>query len=232
MVIALPPMWLSTVAAFECFSRPGRAATVEWDVMGEQRVASLHEDYSEDHALAIKHGDEVLDFFCGDVHREVNSRFKVYANAKHYTMQSFQDAHRLSITEVGFKVQQSVNIKGQRTGFYESCFKKSLAFTPRTLVIVVGLLRVHNTTFYIKSFVLLSNVQCEGFMCLLHITRTATADTGSTGDMQLVRNTQHLPAARQRYSDHAAAVFDRLGKKGLTFLSTCALAKESIAPKS
>ena len=64
-------------------------------------------------AVVMKQGDEATGFLRGDAYREVNSGNKVHAKAIHYTMQSFQDEHGMSITDAGFKVQQFVNIKGQ-----------------------------------------------------------------------------------------------------------------------
>ena len=60
-------------------------------------------------AVAIKQGGEVLDFLLEDVKREVNSVYEVYANAEHYTMQSFQDEHGMPITGAAVGEHQKSN---------------------------------------------------------------------------------------------------------------------------
>ena len=59
--------------------------------------------------VAAKQGDEVPDFWRGDVYGKGNSGNKVYAQATQYALQSCQDE---PATDAGLKVQQLVNIKG------------------------------------------------------------------------------------------------------------------------
>ena len=74
-----------------------------------------------------------------------------------------------------------------------------------------ALLRVHNITFYIKSFVLVCNVQCEGFRRLLHVDEGLGEQIRDIHGRE-AREKHATPAApNQMHSDHATAVFDSLG---------------------
>ena len=97
---------------------------------------------------------------------------------------------------------------------------------------------MHKISYYVQSFVVVSNVQSEGLICLLCVDEDCHTRYEIFRDTQLVRNTRHLLAPNQMWSDHAVAVFDYSGKQDSAMgslqqrLSTPAVSKDAMARKA
>ena len=138
------------------------------------------------------------DFSRGDAYREITARCRV-----------FQADHVMSVTDAGFKNAACCECeKVHEPAFCNHVFFRSLVFTARTSLFVAALLRGHNVTFHVKSFVLVTRGQGERFRSFLYIDEVRATRYEVHRDMHFVR--ESLSAANQTFDRS----FRLLGKPG------------------